>query len=164
MPAFLQIDLFTSRVQASLGMDSPTKGDDDSGHSPPTKKISVVNDNPTKITIKMTAMPDEGSASVSPPGSSQNQRPGRKRKGGQSSDESSGGNGGPAGGAKQNGGGGTTGGESVTSHHHKGDRHKDREPGKISVVDKPDKNSVHVRFDHSTKKLWQVILVDMLSI
>ena len=142
-------------------MDSPTKGDDDSGHSPPTKKISVVNDNPTKITIKMTAMPDEGSASVSPPGSSQNQRPGRKRKGGQSSDESSGGNG-PAGGAKQNGGG-ATGGESVTSHH-KADRHKDREPGKISVVDKPDKNSVHVRFDHSTKKLWQVILVDMLSI
>ena len=23
------------------------------------------------------------------------------------------------------------------------------------MVDKPDKNSVHIRFDHSTKKLWQ---------
>ena len=96
-------------------------------------------------------------------------RPGRKRKNkeGQSSDEGSGGSGGNSAGthansksshAKQNGGTaeGVNHASSQGGTHHHRHHHKDRELGKINVVDKPDKNSVHIRFDHSTKKLWQV--------
>ena len=114
------------RLQMSLGMDSPTKTEDEP--SPQKKKIHQVSsqsDNPTKITIKTTIMEDQEMASSTKT---------RKRKAKETEENQE---------TKAMANGGSE------------EKVKDREPGKISVVDKPDKNSVHIRFDHSTKKLWQ---------
>ena len=53
---------FVFRIQNLLGMDSPTKGDEEGQMSPPMKRffhqVSSQSDNPTKITIKTRVMDD----------------------------------------------------------------------------------------------------------